>query len=72
MEDKRCKADDDLKKLLNSISELYLLVDEEESPMMHLLDKSQITLYNVDMYLGLIEKNVNELMTKATYTDITN
>lgn len=84
MEEMRTKADKDLEELLKGIEELYEMVNQDDSPMMHLLGKltrkgkfikyllnnlsgknTQITLYNVNMYLGLIEKNVNEIMTQA-------
>lgn len=61
-----------MNKLLEGVEQLFTSLQCDNSPLMELLgDNSHVTPDNVMLYLGIIEKRVNELLPKVHWIDRT-
>lgn len=64
---------DIIDKLLAGIDTLFRTIDCDNSPILLLLgDNTHVTMNNVMLYLGLIEKRITELFNKVHWIDKTN
>ncbi|XP_069670366.1 coiled-coil domain-containing protein 63 isoform X2 [Periplaneta americana] len=59
-----------LKKLLDGINRIFHLVRCDNAPILSLLgDNAQVTSYNVMLYLGIIGRRTNDLMSVVYYME---
>ncbi|KAJ8683019.1 hypothetical protein QAD02_018811 [Eretmocerus hayati] len=69
-ENKLTECNELLHKLLGGIEFLFTAIRCDNSPLLELLgDHSHVTTDNVMLYLGIIEKRVNDMMSKLHWTE---
>ncbi|XP_015183990.1 PREDICTED: coiled-coil domain-containing protein 63 [Polistes dominula] len=69
-EEELSKCDDEIEKMLKGIEALFKAVKCDNSPILQLLgDNSHVTMGNVMLYLGIIEKRITEMMHKVYWVD---
>ncbi|XP_006622407.1 coiled-coil domain-containing protein 63-like [Apis dorsata] len=71
-EENLAQCDDVLEKLLKGIDSLFKAIRCDNSPILRLLgDNEQITMSNVMLYLGIIEKQITQMFHKVYWLDRT-
>lgn len=69
-EESLAECDDVLQKLLKGIESLFKAIHCDNVQLLELLDDNdQITMSNVMLYLGIIEKRINEMFHKVYWVD---
>ncbi|XP_012346583.2 coiled-coil domain-containing protein 63-like [Apis florea] len=69
-EENLAQCDDVLEKLLKGIDSLFKAIRCDNSPILRLLgDNEQITMSNVMLYLGIIEKQITQMFHKVYWLD---
>ncbi|OAD53636.1 Coiled-coil domain-containing protein 63 [Eufriesea mexicana] len=69
-EENLSQCDDVIEKLLKGIDSLFKAIRCDNSPILQLLgDNEQITMSNVMMYLGIIEKRITQMFHKVYWLD---
>ncbi|KAG7206874.1 hypothetical protein KM043_000774 [Ampulex compressa] len=69
-EEKLAQCNDVMEKLLRGIEALFKAVRCDNSPLLELLgDNSHVTMSNVVLYLGIIEKRIVEMFHKVYWVD---
>lgn len=64
------QCNDVMDKLLRGIDGLFKAIRCDNSPILELLgDNSQVTMSNVMLYLGIIEKRITEMFHKVHWMD---
>ncbi|XP_014211895.1 coiled-coil domain-containing protein 63-like [Copidosoma floridanum] len=64
------ESNETMEKLLKGIEMLFASIKCDDSPLLELLgDNSQVTMNNVMLYLGIIEKRLVEMMNKMHWVD---
>ncbi|XP_076303811.1 coiled-coil domain-containing protein 63 isoform X1 [Lasioglossum baleicum] len=64
------QCDDILEKLLKGIDSLFKAIRCDNSPILELLgDNEQITISNIMLYLGIIEKRITQMFHKVYWVD---
>lgn len=59
-----------MEKLLNGIDALFKSIRCDNSPILELLgDNTHVTMSNVMLYLGIIEKQITEMFHKVYWVD---
>lgn len=62
-----------MNQLLKGVDELFGAINCDKSPILELLgDDTQVTMNNVMLYLGIIEKEVSNILTKMYSTEKVN
>ncbi|XP_018343972.1 PREDICTED: coiled-coil domain-containing protein 63 isoform X2 [Trachymyrmex septentrionalis] len=69
-EENLAKCNDVMDKLLLGIDDLFKAIRCDNSPILALLgDNTHVTMSNVMLYLGIIEKQINEMFHKVYWVD---
>ncbi|XP_076641835.1 coiled-coil domain-containing protein 63 [Halictus rubicundus] len=69
-EERVMQCDDILEKLLKGIDSLFKAIRCDNSPILELLgDNEQITMSNIMLYLGIIEKRITQMFHKVYWVD---
>ncbi|CAG9770746.1 unnamed protein product [Ceutorhynchus assimilis] len=64
------QSDENLKKVLNGIEEIFNIVGCDRGPILKLLgDNAAINLFNVKIYLGTIEKRLSSIITDLYFAE---
>ncbi|XP_051162078.1 coiled-coil domain-containing protein 63 [Leptopilina boulardi] len=67
------KSNEVMDKLLKSVDDMFKAIKCDKSPILELLgDDTQVTMNNVMLYLGIIEKEVSNMLSKLYWIDKAN